>query len=144
MASFHITVFIAFFRFPSTGQLNSVRQAHMTVSLASKFESLLDSAHAERPLLSWFKRNPVSASGYVPNGSIPCSRLSIRHGLCRRFCGTRAILRWLGYTFYRVGTPQCTFVTKSGSPSRASLALLRLAARDSFTRFGTMNEYGKI
>ncbi len=30
----------------------------MTVSLASKFESLLDSANAERPLLSWFKRNP--------------------------------------------------------------------------------------
>jgi hypothetical protein len=60
------------------------------------------------------------------------------------FVGLGAILRWLGYTFYRVRTPQCTFVTKSGSPSRASLALLRLAARDSFTRFGTMNEYGKI
>ena len=38
----------------------------MRVSLASKFESLLDSANAERPLLSWFKRNPSVLADMFP------------------------------------------------------------------------------
>jgi hypothetical protein len=88
----------------------------MTVSLASKFESLLDSANAERPLLSWFKRNPSVLADMFP------------------------MVRYLAADF-PFGTD---FVADFVGPSRASLALLRLAARDSITRFGTMNEYGKI
>jgi len=38
----------------------------MTVSLASKFESLLDLANAERPLLRWFERNPSVLADMFP------------------------------------------------------------------------------
>src|SRR4030095_10172486 len=116
----------------------------MTVSLASKFESLLDSANAERPLLSWFKRNPSVLADMFPMVRYLAADFPFGTDFVADFVGLGPFSGGWDIHFIELEPPQCTFVTKSGSPSRASLALLRLAARDSFTRFGTMNEYGKI
>src|SRR5437870_2519706 len=88
------------------------------MSLTVKLESILDSASTERPLLSWFKRNPLVLTRTFPFTRYLAAEFPFGTDFRADFVALGPFSGGWDVYFIELEPPNTPLFTKSGTPAR--------------------------